>query len=181
MTYRLPMEIRGVDTAERVLEGVVVPYDEVSYLTPDPGGERVMRGAFTKSAAQRGDKIFLFRGHDHSHPVGKAVKFTDSDDGLHGTFRIRESVLGDEALADLREGYLPGLSVGFTALQRRRAKDGVSEVVEGRLMEVSLVSIGAYEGAQVLAVRTAFNIGHHPSPIPPNLSPVVPAWVYGAR
>jgi hypothetical protein len=87
--FRLPMELRGADVDGRTVDGCVVPYDEISYLTPNPDGERVLRGAFTKSATQRGSKIFLFRGHDHAHPVGRAVTFTDEPDGLHGTFRIR--------------------------------------------------------------------------------------------
>lgn len=178
MIQRLQMELRDVDDDARTLTGVVIPYDETSYLTPSPGGERVLRGAFTKSARQRGDKVLLFRQHDHTRPVGRAVTFTDETDGLHGTFRVRESVLGDETLADLREGYLPGLSVGFRPIQTRRGNDGATEVVEGALMEVSLVSIGAYDGARVLAVRSLYNAVHAPQTIPLNLSPILPGWAY---
>lgn len=181
MTWRLPMELRGVSEDARTVEGVVVPYDELSYLTPNPHGERVRRGAFTKSAAQRGDKVFLFRAHDHAHPVGKAVGFTDEADGLHGRFAIRSSVLGDETLDDIREGYLPGMSMGFAPLQTRRGHDGATEVVEGRLLEVSLVALGAYEGARVLALRTPWNTEHAPKPVPIDLSPTMPPWVYGLR
>lgn len=156
----------------------MVPYDETSYLTPDPGGERVVRGAFTKSARQRGDRIFLFRQHVHDRPVGRAVSFADEADGLHGTFRIRESVLGDETLADLREGYLPHMSVGFRPINTRRAGDGAIEVVEGALMEVSLVALGAYDNARVLAVRSWYNIAHAPQIAAPNLSPTMPGWAY---
>jgi Escherichia/Staphylococcus phage prohead protease len=178
---RLNMEIRSVDPAERTVTGVVVPYDEVSYLTPNPDGERVMRGAFAKSARQRGDKIFLFREHDHAHPVGRALGFEDTDGGLTGTFQIRASVLGDETLSDVREGYLPAMSVGFKALQARRGADNATEIVEARLMEVSLVAIGAYDGARVLAVRSVFNIGNSPKQIQPDLSPVMPGWAYFDR
>ena len=44
----LAMEIRAVDVDERTIAGVVAPYDEISYLTPDPAGERIIRGAFRK-------------------------------------------------------------------------------------------------------------------------------------
>lgn len=174
--YRLPMELRDVNTDGRTLEGVVVPYDETSYLTPNPAGERVLRGAFSKSAKQRAGRVFLFRNHDHGHPVGRATAFADESDGLHGTFQIRESVLGDETLADVREGYLPGLSVGFRPLQTRAGAGGVTEVVEGQLMEVSLVPIGAYDSARVLALRAA-----ELTPPPVHLGnppPVLPGWLY---
>lgn len=175
--HQLPMEVRGVDTDQRTVDGVCVPYDEVSFLTPNPRGERVLRGAFTKSTAQRADKIFLFRGHDHAHPVGRAVAFEDRPDGLYGSFQIRRSVLGDETISDLREGFLPAMSVGFRPVQVRRGKDGETEIVEGQLKEVSLLSIGAYEGARVLALREAYDVMHTPT-VDLDLSPVVPGWAY---
>ena len=49
MSDQLAMEIRSVDTAERTLVGVVAPYDQTTYLVADPGGERIMRGAFNES------------------------------------------------------------------------------------------------------------------------------------
>jgi len=175
--HQLPMEFRGVDPEGRTLIGCCVPYDEVSFLTPNPRGERVLRGAFTKSTAQRADKIFLFRGHDHAHPVGRAVALSDEADGLYGTFQIRKSTLGDETLRDLEEGYLPAMSVGFRPVQVRRGRDGETEVVEGQLKEVSLLSIGAYEGAKVLALREAYDVMHTPT-VDLDLSPVVPGWAY---
>jgi HK97 family phage prohead protease len=149
----LHMEIRAVSMDERTITGVCAPYDEVSYLVPDPSGERIRRGAFTKSLRQRADKVLLFRGHDHSRAVARSRTFDDNERGLVGIFHARPSAIGDEALEEARDGYLPGMSVGFKPLQMRRGDDGVREVVEAALLEVSLVTIPAYEGAAVLAVR----------------------------
>ena len=55
--HELAMELRSVDEPQRLVVGVVVPYDELTYLTPDPRGERVKRGAFARSIAHRGDRI----------------------------------------------------------------------------------------------------------------------------
>jgi Escherichia/Staphylococcus phage prohead protease len=171
------MEVRHVATETRTLDGVCIPYSETSYLTPNPRGERVLRGAFRKSAEQRAGRVFLYRDHDHTSPVGRALVFTDLDDGLHGSFHIRESVLGDQTLADVADGYLPALSVGFRSVQTRSGKDGATEVVEAALVEVSLVSLPAYEGAQVLALRTAFNRVLIPDTLEEPY-PIVPAWSY---
>jgi hypothetical protein len=147
------MEIRNVNMDERTITGVCAPYDEISYLVPDPNGERIMRGAFNKSLRQRSDKVLLFRGHDHNRAVARSRAFSDNDAGLVGIFHARPSLIGDEALEEARDGYLPGMSVGFRPLQERRAADGAREIVEAALLEVSLVTIPAYEGAAVLAVR----------------------------
>lgn len=138
MTTRTIGTTAHVDTAGRIVEGVCVPSGELSYLTTNPAGERVLPGAFA-GATKPGRDVFLFRNHDHAHPIGRAVSFTEQSDGLHGVFHIRESVGGDETLADLKDAYLPGLPVGFRPTRVRRAAGGETEVVEAQLMEVSLV------------------------------------------
>jgi uncharacterized protein len=155
MTLNLAMELRAFDEGERTITGVVAPYDETTYLVSDPGGERIKRNAFNRSIAQRGTRIPLCVNHDHSHAVGMSREWKDGSDGLQGIFGIRKSVRGDEILSDVREGYLTALSVGFLPVDAARASDGVMEVREARLFEVSLVLIGAYDGARVLAARQA--------------------------
>lgn len=167
----------GIDGAGRIVEGICVPYDEISYLTPNPHGERVLKGAF--AAAGQTGPVFLFRGHDHQHPLGKAVSFTDEPYGLVGRFVVRESPAGDEVLEDVRDGYLPAMSVGFKPMQVRRGAQGETEVVEGMLKEVSLLPVGAYDGAKVLALRAAAEPSAKLPPpiatIPHSHEPEVPA------
>lgn len=148
------MEVRAVNEEARTVIGRCAPYDTVSYLTPKgPNGERVLRGAFSKSIQERAGKIFLYREHDRAHAIGRSTEWQEEPDGLLGSFHVRSAPLGDEVLAELRDGYLPGMSCGFRPIKTRRGRDGVTEVVEAALMEVSLVSIPAYDGAEVLALR----------------------------
>jgi hypothetical protein len=172
------MEVRAVDMDQRTITGVCAPYDEISYLVPDPAGERIIRGAFAKSLRQRADKIFLFRGHDHGRAVARSTSFDDGDAGLVGVFHARPSSVGDETLEEARDGYLPGMSVGFRNVQLRRGDDGVREVVEAALLEVSLVTIPAYEGARVLAVRDAHISETFPLIELDEGSVLMPWWTY---
>ena len=154
MTLTLAMEVRSVDAEARTIIGRCMPYNETSYLTPRLfSGERVIRGAFSKSISERAGKVFLYREHDHAHAIGRSTEWQEEADGLLGSFHIRPAPLGDEVLAELRDGYLPGMSCGFRPIKTRRGKDGVTEVTEAALLEVSLVSIPAYDGAEVLALR----------------------------
>lgn len=174
----LVMEIRDVQPTDRLMVGVVVPYDEISYLVPSPSGERIRRGAFAKSIRQRGGKIPLFRNHDHALKLGVSRKFTEDAAGLIGEFTILGGDRGDELLDDLRNGYLDKLSAGFKPLTAGRASDGVTEVKEGQLEEVSAVALAAYAGAAVLAVRNAQSVDELLAPFqnPPavNLAPLPP-------
>lgn len=155
-TDRLVLSLRAadVDLAGRTIFGTVAPYNAVSYLVPDPRGERIMRGAFTKSMRERSDRVPLFRHHDHSRAVGMSREWTDSDHGLAAAFGIRTGPMGDEVLEEARDGYLTGLSVGFRELRGGAGRDGVHEVREAALVEVSVTAIPAYDGT-ALAVRSA--------------------------
>lgn len=176
----LPMDIRAVDGVARVLEGVVVPYDEISYLTPNRDGERVQRRAFARSISDRGDRIPLMRSHDHDVVYGRSVRFVEEAGGLVGEFRVNEGDRGDALLAEIRQGYLGALSVGFQVVRSERAADGVLEILEGRLHEVSVVGLPAYAGAGMLAVRAAdMDELLAPFRIPRpdvDLSPIPPVW-----
>ena len=89
MSDYLAMELRAVSMDERTITGVVAPYDEVSYLVPDPKGERVIRGAFKKSILQRPTKIPLCRNHEHGRAIGMSREWADGPEGLTGTFHVR--------------------------------------------------------------------------------------------
>lgn len=179
------MALRDVDTRRREIEGVVAPYGEDTYLTGDPGGERMIRGCFAKSIQQRGDKIPLLVGHDHTAPaVGMSRAWHDTDDGLIGTFTIKQGTKGDETLDDVGGGYLSALSVGFEPLTETRGRDGVLEVRDARLLEVSLVTVAAYDGAKVLAVRQAAQQQRRAEALAPfldappvNLDPLDLSWL----
>lgn len=174
----LVMELRDVSEQERIITGVAVPYDETTYLVSDPNGERIQRGAFSRSIAHRGDKIPLLANHNVHRRMGMSRRFVETNDGLVGEFRINDGEPGDELLLQTRQGYFGGLSVGFTRLRTARASDGARDVLEAKLVEVSLVGIGAYDGAELLSVRTAQNLDELLAPFrnPPavDLSPIPP-------
>ena len=102
MTYTLDMEIRDVATSRREIVGQVAPYDETSYLTGDPRGERLLRGCFAKSIRQRGDRIPLCIGHNHGAErgaVGMSREWQEGGDGLVGVFRVQGAAeLGDHRI-----------------------------------------------------------------------------------
>ena len=80
----------------------------------------------------------------------------------------------------LRQGYFGGMSVGFQPLVVTRGADGVREIREAKLVEVSVVGMPAYEGAGIVAVREAQNFDDLLAPFrnPPavNLDPIRPLW-----
>jgi HK97 family phage prohead protease len=174
------MELRRVEQSERLVVGLVVPYDETTYLVPNPDGERIRRGAFSRSIKHRESKVPLLRAHDPGLVMGRSRRFTETAEGLVGEFVVNDGARGDDLLEDARTGYLDGMSVGFSAVRTERGDDGVREVVEARLVEVSMVGVPAYEGAAMLAVRNAQSLDELLAPFANrptvDLSPIAPLW-----
>jgi uncharacterized protein len=180
MLSELTMAVRDVEPETRTVVGVVAPYDEVTYLVPDPAGERIVRGAFARSIQHRGDKVPLFLEHNHKRQLGQSLGFAEESAGLVGTFRVDESPDGDDLLDAFRHQYVRKFSVGFQPVQAPVGADGVREVREARLVEVSAVALAAYEGAGVLAVRNGQDLDALLAPFrnrpAVNLAPIPPVW-----
>jgi HK97 family phage prohead protease len=174
----LNMELRHVEQSERLIVGVVVPYDETSYLVPDPSGERIRRNAFARSIDHRGARIPLLVGHSQARRYGTSRRFIDEPNGLVGEFVVNAGEPGDELLSQARDGYYPSLSAGFRVIHATRGADGVREVTEAALEECSLLGFAAYDGAGLLAVRSAQNLDDLLAPFRArpdvNLDPIPP-------
>lgn len=154
----------------RTITGIAAPYGVVSNLVPNPGGEVFMRGAFKRSVANliaSGRLPKLFVGHKHDTAVGSVTGLEDTDDGLLFTARLAGTPAGEAALLEAREGTLDAISVGFLAVRERMAK-GVREVIEARLLELSMTPMPSYE-------RTALALRHAQMPVLPPMPKVDPA------
>jgi HK97 family phage prohead protease len=123
-----------------------------TYLNTDLVGDRCMPGCFTKSLLDSGAEVPLL--WQHQDPVGVA-RLADSPKGLHVSGRL---VLGVakamEAYELLKARAVRGLSIGYDSIKTRLASDGVRELLEVRLHEMSLVAIPANPMAQVTAVKS---------------------------
>ena len=161
-----PVEWRTISTDERIVGGIAVPYNETSYLTPDPKGERFMPGSLTRTVKARGDRLKLFRGgteHQHQVAIARPIELDPRHpDGLYTKWRIGRTPAGDAALNEVSEGLLDAFSVGFRAVRQRRGDDGAREILEAELVEVQLLPLGAYDGARVLEVRSPAAVGPRP-------------------
>lgn len=179
-----PLELRNAESLtsdQRLMSLLLVPYGEVSMLTKYPKGERFLRGAFRKACAEfRGRRrdLYLFRSHQHDRAIGRAVSLADTPEGPLAQFKIAATAAGDDVVTEYREGLLSSVSIGFRALlDGINRTDGVREVREAALDEVSLLPMGAYEGARVLEYREPeepVDLSMYLAPPPPNVDPSAP-------
>lgn len=161
------LELREVDSTDSLtyLEGRAVPYGEFTnvgwYL------EQIAQGAFEKSTREAAKSLPLLLWHDNrTWPIGLAESWTHEDDGMRGVWKLDGSDEAQRGARMARDGYLVGMSVGFSPIKSEweMAEDWDPENeesmdrctrVEARLHEVSLTPTPAYAGASVELVRSA--------------------------
>lgn len=148
----------------RWLEGRAVPYGDWTnvgwYL------EQFQPGAFEKSTNEAARGLPLLMWHNNrTWPVGVSDSWTHDSEGMDGVWRMDKSDEAERAVRMAAEGFLVGLSVGFTPIHSEwemaedwdpEDEDHMDRVVrtEARLHEVSLTPTPAYAGAEVTLVRS---------------------------
>lgn len=144
----------------RTITGIAAPFGQPTQIRDQLGTytEVIERGAFARTIAERGpDRVKLLAQHDATAlPIGRATLLREDPAGLYAEFRVAATPRGDEALQLVREGALDGLSIGFVTIRDSWSSDSATRyLLEVKLLEVSLVSWPAYDGARVTAVREA--------------------------
>ena len=142
-------EIQAADTERRIVSGLVAPYGEVGYTSAGP--VVFERGSI---AIPDATKIKLLSQHQQDKPVGRAISFSDSTEGVYGSFRLSASTRGQDALVLCQENLVSGLSVGVDVTASKPMGDYLL-VTAAVLKEVSLVESAAFSSASVTDIAAA--------------------------
>jgi HK97 family phage prohead protease len=142
-------EIQAADVERRMISGLVAPYGEIGFTSAGP----IMfeRGSIAIAEAAN---IKLLMQHQQDKPVGRAVSFSDSTEGVYGSFRLSMSTRGQDALTLAQENLVSGLSVGVDVMASKPMGDYLL-VTEAVLKEVSLVESAAFSSASVTDIAAA--------------------------
>ncbi len=152
MLLTFSQEIQAADTERRIVSGLVAPYGEIGFTSAGP----VMfeRGSITYAEATN---IKLLMQHQADKPVGRAISFSDSTEGVYGSFKLSSSTRGQDALVLAQENLVSGLSVGVDVTASKPMGDYLL-VTAAVLKEVSLVESAAFSSAgveEIMAARAA--------------------------
>ena len=149
MLLTFSQEIQAADTERRIVSGLVAPYGEIGHTSAGP----VMfeRGSITYAEAT---DIKLLMQHQADKPVGRAISFSDSTEGVYGSFKLSSSTRGQDALVLAQENLVSGLSVGVDVTASKPMGDYLL-VTAAVLKEVSLVESAAFSSASVTDIAAA--------------------------
>ena len=149
MLLTFSQEIQAADTERRIVSGLVAPYGEVGYTSAGP--VVFERGSI---AIPDASKIKLLSQHQQDKPVGRAISFSDSTEGIYGSFKLSSSTRGQDALVLAQENLVSGLSVGVDVTASKPMGDYLL-VTAAVLKEVSLVESAAFSSASVTDIAAA--------------------------
>lgn len=138
----------NVDTSARTFSGYASTWDL------DQGGDIIQKGAFTKTLAERGNRVKIL--WQHSEPLGMPVSMREDSKGLFVEGRISKTRLGDEALELMRDGVVDQMSIGFQIPQGKSSYDAknIRTITEVKLLEFSPVTFPMNEAAHILDVKS---------------------------
>jgi HK97 family phage prohead protease len=142
-------EIQAADTERRIVSGLIAPYNEIG--STSAGKVMFERGSITYAEASQ---IKLLMQHQQDKPVGRAISFSDSTEGVYGSFKLSSSTRGQDALVLAQENLVSGLSVGVDVTASKPMGDYLL-VTAAVLKEVSLVESAAFQNAAVTDIAAA--------------------------
>ena len=167
--FRFEMDVSATDLAERTIEGTIVPFGEVGRIN---GADYRFRPGSVKLGRARTP---LLVDHDRASPVGVLAELTEQEQGLLARFSVDATPDGDRALIQAASGSRGSLSIGAELDGELQAgADGVIEVEAARVLEVSLLALGAFEGASVHRVAAEADGPDPAEPEPPTAPPTGP-------
>ena len=131
----------------RTITGLAVPWDVVANLSGDVGPVKFLKGSISVD----GPMPKLLEYHDDTRVIGRVTERVASDEGLMFSATLSKTRAADDAMALLADGSISAVSIGAVPLKFKRV-NGVMEVSEARMIELSLVSFPAYADAEIQSV-----------------------------
>jgi HK97 family phage prohead protease len=148
MRINMPMTVLAADTVKRTISGTIVTWNE-------QGNTSVGPTVFAADSIEM-KPVKLLLEHDRTRPIGKMVAHEVTKNGIVATFKIANTMAGEDALIEATEGLRDGFSVGAQINEWVNAS-GVMKITSATLDEVSLVTDPAIDSARVSEVAASEN------------------------
>ena len=129
----------------RTLSGRIVTFNEA-------GNTSAGATMFAPESLKFNKTAKLLLEHDHTRPIGKLVSYEVNSEGVEATFRVANTMAGEDALIEAADGLRDGFSVGVM-VDKFSQKDGVMIIEMARVQEISLVTEPAIRSARVAAAE----------------------------
>jgi HK97 family phage prohead protease len=181
LTLHATLTAAPADAPEpRTAEALLVPYGVPGRTSA--GLKRIQAGALR---LVDGAPVIGLYGHRtpgvEPRGVSRLIEHSERPEGLFGRLRVAATPLGDELLAEIRDGVREGVSVELSEVAYDPADPDL--VISARLDAVAHVPLPAYDSARVSALAAALHDDQgdsvsDPAPAATDTAPAAPALDY---
>ena len=131
--------VKDIDSKSRIVSGYLSNFCNV-----DSDNDIIAKGAFSKSIAERKDKIFYLLQHNWEKPLGKFNVLSEDEKGLYFEAEIANTSYGNDLIELYSSGIVNEHSIGFNTIKSETEKStGTRIIKEVKLWEGSAVTLGA--------------------------------------
>lgn len=131
----------GIDDIDEV-NGIVKGYGSV-FGNIDSDNDIILQGAYTKTLKENGSRVRYCNQHRIDQPLGKFSELYEDGVGLAFVAEIPKTRMGEDILLLMKNGVITENSVGIMPIQKSYRADGVRELKEVKLYEISCVTLAA--------------------------------------
>lgn len=124
----------------------------------DSDGDVILKGAYTKTIAENGKRVKYIYQHDMYSPLGTMKSLYEDEKGLMFEALIPKTRLGKDVMQLMKGGVITENSVGFMPILRDTLSNGITQIKEVKLFEISAVTLAANDQATILDVKGNFDI-----------------------
>jgi len=136
--------------------GIVKGYG--SYFdNKDSDQDIIRKGAYLKTIQENGERVKYLYQHDMMQPIGKMKELYEDSKGLVFVAEIPKTQLGNDVMQLMKAGVITENSVGIMPIVKENKGD-YRELREGKLYEISAVTMAANDQAKILDVKGMENI-----------------------
>jgi hypothetical protein len=122
--------------------GIVKGYGSV-FNNIDSDNDIILAGAYTKTLQENGSRVRYCNQHRIDQPLGKFTELREDGNGLYFIAEIPKTRLGEDVLLLMKNGVINENSVGIMPIVKSFRQDGVRELKECKLYEISCVTLAA--------------------------------------
>jgi len=156
------LEIKAVQE-DGFFSGYVAVFGNIDWYN-----DVILPGAFTASIAKWRAKNKMppvLWNHNDSEPIGVYTNIYEDEKGLYveGKLLIDDVPRAKSTHALLKAGAIDGLSIGYSTKKANQQTNGVRELVEVDLSEISIVTQPANERSLITSVKSKLDDGELPT------------------
>lgn len=146
------MNLADIDEANGIIKGYGSYFNNI-----DSDGDVIMQGAYAKTLKENGHRVRYVNQHRIDQPLGKFSELGENMDGLYFVAEIPKTRLGQDVLLLMKSGVITENSVGIVPILKGMRPDGVRELKEVKLYEISAVTLAANPMAMITDAKGEIN------------------------